>query len=89
MSVKGIFLHKSFVKQYSRQSIKVKNKFIIKKDILILDQNHTLLNKHRLSGKWLNHFSINITSDIRAIYRIENDFAVFVAIGSHSELYGK
>ncbi|MCB9814402.1 type II toxin-antitoxin system mRNA interferase toxin, RelE/StbE family [Candidatus Nomurabacteria bacterium] len=51
-------------------------------------QNPTLRN-HSLPGKWKGHFSINITGDTRAIYFvIEDDVVRFVAIGSHSELYG-
>ena len=50
-------------------------------------QNPTLRN-HGLLGKWKDHFSINVTSDTRAIYFvIEKDVVRFVAIGSHSELY--
>jgi mRNA-degrading endonuclease YafQ of YafQ-DinJ toxin-antitoxin module len=42
-----------------------------------------------LSGKWKGHFSINITGDTRAVYFVTEDNVVwFVAIGSHSELYG-
>jgi len=46
-----------------------------------------LLNNHPLHGEWLNYRSINITGDIRAIFFVENATAIFITIGSHSELY--
>jgi len=45
------------------------------------------LNNHSLSGEWRGYRSIDITGDIRAVYRIENEINLFVAIGSHNQLY--
>ncbi len=79
---------KSFEKQFSKLSKKIKNKTIIQLEIFIDDAFHISLNNHSLRGEWSNYRSINITADIRAIYKdIDNSVAHFVAIGSHSELY--
>jgi len=44
---------------------------------------------HGLLGRWKGYFSINVTGDTRAVYFvIEEDMVRFVAVGSHSELYG-
>lgn len=49
---------------------------------------HPLLNNHALGGEYAGCRSINITGDCRAIYFVRNNnIYVFIAIGSHSELY--
>lgn len=47
-----------------------------------------LLNNHALNGKYLGYRSINITGDIRAVFRmLDTDTAYFVVIDTHSNLY--
>jgi addiction module RelE/StbE family toxin len=49
---------------------------------------HPLLRTHKLHGDYEGYFSINITGDWRAIYKeIDYDTYLFVALGTHSELY--
>ncbi|MBU2524093.1 type II toxin-antitoxin system mRNA interferase toxin, RelE/StbE family [Patescibacteria group bacterium] len=53
---------------------------------------HPTLRNHKLKGKLKAYCSINITGDIRAVYRIEEldkkeSTVKFVRLGSHSELY--
>ncbi|HEY5601357.1 MAG TPA: type II toxin-antitoxin system mRNA interferase toxin, RelE/StbE family [Patescibacteria group bacterium] len=49
------------------------------------------LNDHSLTGKYLNYRSINITGDWRAIFEEfgegEDKEVLFVALGTHSQLY--
>ena len=79
---------KKFVKQYSKQNIKIKNKFIERQNLLISDSFDFFLNNHSLSGEFVGYRSINITGDIRAIFEETGDDSIeFIAIGSHSELY--
>lgn len=53
------------------------------------DSRHPLLNIHSLGGEYAGCFSINITGDIRAVWCIIGvDAAHFIAVGTHSELYG-
>ena len=82
-------LSKRFEKDFAKLPSSTKKKAIATLEKFIVDpQNPTLLN-HGLSGKWKGHFSINVTGDTRAVYFvIEKDIVRFVAIGSHSELYG-
>ncbi len=89
MFISGVILHRSFEKQYSKQTKEVKESFKARKNILVESALHPVLNNHKLSGKWSGYSSINITGDTRAIYKIEKDFAIFVAIGIHHQLYGK
>lgn len=79
---------RSFDKQYNKHPIKVRKKFEERLRIFIKNQDDRILNKHILQGDWKGYNSINVTGDIRALYKvIDSDFVYFIAIGSHSELY--
>jgi len=81
--------HKKFKKQFKRFPKKIQDKFGYKLQIFVSDPYSIELNNHSLSGEWSGHRSIDITGDIRAVYRIENDDYLFKAIGTHHQLYGK
>ena len=49
---------------------------------------HPLLRVHMLTGKYGGHHSISAGGDLRIIFFREENYTVFVAIGSHSQLYG-
>lgn len=56
--------------------------------IFLRDPYHPTLHNHPLRGKYLDYRSINITGDLRAIFKyINNDDCVFVALGTHHDLY--
>lgn len=86
-----IKLLKKFKKSYKKLSEKTHNKF---KNKIKIFQNNPLeesLNNHKLSWNWKWFSSINITWDIRAIFREiwewKYEFVEFENIWSHSELY--
>jgi addiction module RelE/StbE family toxin len=82
-------LSKSFEKDFAKLPTPIKKKAIITLEKFIDNPQNPTLRNHSLAGKWKSYFSINVTSDTRAIYFvIEDDMVRFVAIGSHSELYG-
>ncbi len=81
-------LHKKFEKRYVKLPHEIRAHFKERRDIFILDSFHPLLQNHALKGKYQGYRSINITGDYRAVYKLENDnLALFVDIGTHSELY--
>lgn len=48
-----------------------------------------LLRDHALTGKYQGYRSINVTGDIRAVYKlIDANTALFTRVGNHSQLYG-
>lgn len=56
--------------------------------VFIKDEQHTTLHNHKLQGKWEGHRSISFGGDWRAIYYKDDDgVAVFVELGTHSQLY--
>jgi addiction module RelE/StbE family toxin len=82
------FLSKNFEKQLKKLPKKTKNRTIEQLSIFVADQADYRLNNHPLVGEWTGYRSIDITGDIRAIYKKEAENVVrFITIGSHSELY--
>lgn len=85
-----VFFHKYFRKRYAKSSNKIKDKFDTQLEIFYENLYDERLNNHELHGKYAHHRSIDVTGDIRAVYRkidtTTND-VIFVDIGSHGELY--
>lgn len=85
-----VFFHKYFQKRYAKFPRKIKDKFDIQLELFYEDIHDERLNNHELHGKYAHHGSINITGDIRAVYRktgIRMNDVIFVDIGTHGELY--
>lgn len=83
-----IIIQKDFEKDLKKVSSKVQEKFFEKLTLFEKDQFNPILNNHALKGKYLGYRSINITGDLRAIFKISNDKATFATLDSHSNLYG-
>ncbi len=84
----GCILHKNFEKSYTKLDASIKSAFRERRNLLLIDPRHPLLNAHALQGKWKGCWSINITGDIRAICKTEGFFVIFIDIGTHAQLYG-
>ncbi len=81
-------LHKNFEKQYKKLKSSEKERFKQKIKVFLADEFDPFLNNHPLKGKYQGYRSINITGDLRAIYKRENrERIIFVAIDSHSKFY--
>ena len=83
-----IKLHKNFLKQYQRLRENEKKKFKSRRDLFLQDEFNPVLNNHSLKGKYQGYRSINVTGDLRAIYKKNSAEIMFAAIDSHSNLYG-
>ena len=79
---------KDFIKDSKRLKSGQKEKLKIRLKLFGQDQLDPTLNNHSLKGKYLGYRSINVTGDLRVIYKREGDAVFFVAIDSHSKLYG-
>jgi addiction module RelE/StbE family toxin len=87
--VKNIRYSKKFKKQYQKLSPKLRQK--AKNQIALWQDNphDTSLRTHRLSGKMSRFYSIDITSDVRALYEvIGGETYLYQIVGTHSQLYG-
>ncbi|KKS93468.1 MAG: hypothetical protein UV70_C0010G0050 [Parcubacteria group bacterium GW2011_GWA2_43_13] len=66
-----------------------KLKFKERRNVFLRDPFSLELRNHVLRGQYDGCRSIDITGDLRVIYREEGGGIVsFLAIGTHSELYG-
>ena len=82
-------LHRTFNKDYKKLIPKVKLQFKVRRDIFLQNPSSPILNDHSLHGEYDGYKSINITGDYRAIYYMRDDTAIFIRIGTHSELFGR
>ena len=83
----NIDFHKDFTKDFKKLSPKIKKKF--QERLLLFEKGEfdPILNNHALKGKYRSYRSINVTGDLRAIFKREGDNVIFVAIDTHSNLY--
>ena len=80
-------LNKRFKKAFLRQPNKIQEKFIERMRLFVTDPFDQQLRNHALSGEYIGLRSIDITGDIRAVYELINETAVFITIGTHTQLY--
>jgi len=83
-----IKLHRLFFRKYKKLPRSVKIKFIERKNLFLKEPFNPLLNNHPVDRRYPNCRSINVTGDYRAIFKQENNQAIFLLIGTHSQLYG-
>jgi addiction module RelE/StbE family toxin len=78
---------KSFNKQFEKLPLKsqIKAKEAVTK--FIDNNSDTTLRNHALKGEWTTYRSISAGGDLRQHYKVVGDVTLFVAIGSHSQLY--
>jgi len=50
---------------------------------------HPSLRTHKLKGNLSNTWSISIEGNIRMIYTVQNNEALFFKVGNHDEVYRK
>ncbi len=83
-----IRFHKNFDKQYKKLTKQQQEKTRESLEVFLSNPLDPILNNHPLKGKYTDYRSINITGNIRAIYKfITEDECVFVAVDNHSNLY--
>ena len=63
----------------------------IQKQLKTFKENikHPSLRTHKLKGNLANMWSISIEGNVRLIYTIKNNEAIFFKIGNHDEVYRK
>ena len=83
-----VHYHKNFKKHFNLRPKKIQDRFGEKLKIFISNPFSPELNNHKLSGEWVGHRSIDVTGDMRAVYKMTENIAVFVEIDNHNNLYG-
>lgn len=83
-----IIFRKSYEKRYKKLPEKVKTKVKERNLLFEKDSFNPILNNHALHGKkFAGMRSIDITGDYRSIFWEEDNVAIFIFVGTHSELY--
>ncbi|MFA6526141.1 MAG: type II toxin-antitoxin system mRNA interferase toxin, RelE/StbE family [Candidatus Buchananbacteria bacterium] len=77
-----------FKKNYKKSPIAIQKSFDARLEIFLSDPNNYVLHNHSLRGNLAGSFTINVTNDWRAVYTLDNGIIVFIALGTHSQLYG-
>lgn len=78
-----------FKKQYKKLPKKFQDKFANRLALFLNDPADPLLRVHPLKGSFSGYWSMNISGDLRALYRKDGDeIIIFALIGTHSQLYG-
>ena len=81
-------LHTDFKKRYKKLNEAQRRRFRERRDLFIKDPFHPILNNHSLHHPYEGCRSINITGDLRVIFKeIPPDIIQFIIAGTHSELY--
>lgn len=83
-----IYFHKHFGKKFKKLSLKHKETFYRKIEIFSTNPFSIELNNHPLKGRHGGYRSINITGDIRAVFKfLSEDSVEFDNIDNHNNLY--
>lgn len=83
----NVFTSKKFEKMFRKCPQEIKDKFIERLKIFKKNKYNPILNNHSLTGKLKGLRSFNVSGDYRAIFEEKTDDIIFMAVGSHSQLY--
>lgn len=80
---------KSFDKAYAKLPLKLRQKIDCALVIFVENPWETVLNNHALKGDYLGLRSINVTGDVRILFKEQDNHIeiVLVDVGKHSQLY--
>ncbi len=80
--------HRNFEKDFRRLDKKKCARWAQRLEIFMSNPFSAELNNHPLHGIYEGYRSINISGDLRAIYKlIKEDSAGFIALDTHAHLY--
>lgn len=83
-----VLLHEQCKKQYKKLRSAEQQKFKERRNLFLFNPFNVLLNNHPLHGKYKGYRSINITGDLRVIYKhISPEICIFITIDTHNNLY--
>jgi addiction module RelE/StbE family toxin len=82
-----VLYKKRFEKEFKKLDEKVKLAFLKRLELFAENRYDRLLRNHLVDVVFPGCRSINISGDLRAIFREEGDVVIFLHIGTHSQLY--
>ncbi len=84
-----IVYSKTFLKQFDRLRQEVQEKTTERIKMFLANKHDPLLRYHKLKGSLEGYTSFSITGDWRIQLIETKERLEFVAVGTHSQLYGK
>jgi addiction module RelE/StbE family toxin len=79
---------KRFLRQFQKLPSKKQLRVKAALRLLLEDSDAPTLRRHQLHGEWHEHYSISAGGDMRLHYKqITADTIMFMAVGTHSQLY--
>ena len=82
-----IKFHKNFKKKFKKLPQKTQEQFYERLDLFIQNRSDKTLNIHSVDKAFSNCKSFNVSGDYRAIFEDQKELAIFITIGTHSDLY--
>ncbi len=79
---------KSFKKAYLKLNARQRQRVDEAIALFLQNPDHPSLRLHELQPKGCGRYSINVGGDLRCLFFIGEDSLVFVALGTHAQLYG-
>ncbi len=86
-NIKRVDYSSKFIKVLKKAPTPIRVATANRVKLFLQDPYNPKLHNHLLTGKYRGCRSINITGDWRAIFLEEEDRVIFVALGTHSQLY--
>ncbi len=84
-----IIFSSHFNKDFKKLPKKLQDRVLDRLDIFEINEFAEILFNHKLTGKYENCRSINVTGDYRVIYRKLDDTTYYLKrVGTHAQLYG-
>ena len=81
---------RKFKKSFDKLPLKIKQQFLERRRLFEGEPHHPQLRNHTLTGKYTGCRSFNITGDVRTVFeQLDVNLVHLIAIGTHSQLYGK
>lgn len=82
-----VIFHKTFEKKLTKLPKSMQRQASERIHLFIQNPMDPVLNNHSVEKRFPGCRSINITGDYRAIFKTQEATAIFINIGSHSDLY--
>lgn len=86
-STKRIEFSPVFRHQLEQVSFEIKVAFRGTLETFLEDPYHPSLRNHTLTGEYAGTRSVDVTGDVRALYREVSERIIFVELGTHEQLY--
>ena len=72
-----------FLRSFKKMNAELVDKVVQKVVLFQQDIYHPMLRTHKLNGKMKEQWSFSVNHDLRIIFELDNEAAIFLDIGNH------